>query len=96
VISHQQNLSGKTYASIDAVSKPTKKVAASGNYDPAAARQRFAEWKAKQAGGQTAVASRPSSGPAKAGPPSPAPASEGQSKSAAAQAAPDFDPEVGF
>ncbi len=38
VISHQKNLSGKTYASIDAVSKPTKKVAASGQYDPAAQR----------------------------------------------------------
>ena len=101
VISHQQNLSGKTYASIDAVSKPTKKVAPSGTYDPAATRQRYAEWclrtaTMKQAGGQAAAPSRPSSGPAKAGPPSPASASEGQSKSAAAQAAPDFDPEVGF
>jgi len=51
VISHQQNMVGKTYASIDAVSKPTKKVAASGTYDPAMARQRFAEWKARQANG---------------------------------------------
>src|SRR6202142_3914436 len=48
VISHQQNLVGKTYASIDAVSKPTRKVAPSGQYDPAAARQRYADWKAKQ------------------------------------------------
>ena len=40
VISHQQNMVGRTYASIDAVSKPTKKVVASGNYDPALARQR--------------------------------------------------------
>ena len=48
VISHQQNMVGKTYASIDAVSKPTKKVAAFGTYDPAGARQRFAEWKARQ------------------------------------------------
>src|ERR1700690_960832 len=47
VISHQQNMVGKTYASIDAVSKPTKKVVPSGTYDPAAARQRYAEWKAK-------------------------------------------------
>ena len=30
VISHQQNMVGKTYASIDAVSKPTRKVAPSG------------------------------------------------------------------
>jgi hypothetical protein len=47
VISHQQNLSGKTYAAIDAVSKPTKRVAPAGTYDPAETRQRFAEWKAK-------------------------------------------------
>ena len=30
VISHQQNMVGRTYASIDAVSKPTRKVTASG------------------------------------------------------------------
>src|SRR6476660_6298000 len=48
VISHQQNLVGRTYASIDAVSKPTKKVAPSGQYDPVAARQRIEEWKAKE------------------------------------------------
>ena len=57
VISHQKNLAGKTYASIDAVSKPTKKVTPSGTYDPAAARQRYAEWclrtaTIKQNGGQ--------------------------------------------
>src|SRR5262245_38309529 len=46
VVSQQQNLVGRTYAAIDAVSKPTRKVAASGQYDPAAARQRFEEWKA--------------------------------------------------
>src|SRR5215472_2594420 len=49
VISHQQSLAGKTYASIDAVSKPTKKVAPSGQYDPLAARQRYADWCARQA-----------------------------------------------
>jgi len=48
VISHQQNLVGRTYASIDAVSKPTKRLVASGGYDPALARQRIAEWKAKE------------------------------------------------
>jgi hypothetical protein len=47
VISHQQNMVGRTYASIDAVSKPTKRLVASGGYDPALARQRIAEWKAK-------------------------------------------------
>jgi hypothetical protein len=47
VISHQQNVAGKTYASIDAVSKPTRKVVASGGYDAALVRQRIAEWQAK-------------------------------------------------
>jgi hypothetical protein len=50
VVSHQQNMVGRTYASIDAVSKPTKKLVASGSYDPAAARQRIAEWRAKEQG----------------------------------------------
>ncbi|HEY9170647.1 MAG TPA: hypothetical protein VI136_00015, partial [Verrucomicrobiae bacterium] len=53
VISHQQNMVGKTYANIDAISKPTKKVAPSGMCDPAAARQRYAEWKTRQAGSAT-------------------------------------------
>src|SRR5262245_1526437 len=89
VISHQQNMSGKTYAAIDAVSKPTKKVAASGTYDPAAARQRFAEWKAKQQAVPAPAAATPV-----ATPPANVP-----SKSAAATtppAAPAYDPEVGF
>src|SRR5512137_2746473 len=55
VISHQQNMVGRTYASIDAVSKPTKRVAPSGHYDPALARQRIAEWKAKEAGQSSEV-----------------------------------------
>lgn len=50
VVSHQQNMVGRTYASIDAISKPTRKVTPSGGYDPAAMRQRIAEWKAKQQG----------------------------------------------
>src|SRR4029450_1418088 len=50
VISHQQNMVGRTYASIDAVSKPTKRLVPSGSYDPALARQRIAEWKAREAG----------------------------------------------
>jgi hypothetical protein len=48
VISHQKNREGKVYASIDAVSKPTRKVTPSGNYDPDAALRRFLDWKAKQ------------------------------------------------
>ena len=46
MISHQQNMVGRTYASIDAVSKPTKQVAPSGTYDPVAAQQRYDDWKA--------------------------------------------------
>jgi hypothetical protein len=88
VISHQQNLSGKTYAAIDAVSKPTKKVTPSGTYDPAAARQRYADWKAKQVG--TSAAPAPVA-------PQPAPAAPAPVKSGAATTPPaDFDPEVGF
>jgi hypothetical protein len=91
VISHQQNLAGKTYASIDAVAKPTRKVAPSGQYDPAAARQRFAEWKTKQVGDFTV---RPAA-------PVPAPTSvsvaSALTKSGAATPPPaDYDPEVGF
>ena len=52
VISHQQNMVGRTYASIDAVSKPTRKVIPSGGYDPAAVRQRIEEWKTRQASGR--------------------------------------------
>jgi hypothetical protein len=44
VISHQQNVAGKIYAAIDAVSKPTKKLVPSGYYDPTAARKRIEEW----------------------------------------------------
>ncbi len=48
VISHQQNMVGRTYACIDAVSKPTKKLTPSGQYDPAETRRRIAEWQAKE------------------------------------------------
>lgn len=108
VISHQQNLVGKTYASIDAVSKPVKKLAASGGYDPAAARQRLAEWKAKQVAAAAAPrANAPVQRPAtpQAAPhtsPSASPQGGGGNKSSAA-AAPQadedsfpYDPEVGF
>lgn len=91
VISHQQNLVGRTYASIDAVSKPTKRLVASGGYDPVATRQRIAEWKQKEAqnagagvqgqgGTQTGQVVQPKSGAAAAPQP----------------AEPEIDPEVGF
>lgn len=57
VISHvqAQDGSGKVFSSIDAVSKPTKKLTASGEYDPGAARQRIADYKAKQPGTKPVV-----------------------------------------
>jgi hypothetical protein len=99
VISHQQNMTGKTYASIDAVSKPTKKVTASGTYDPAAARQRFAEWKAKQGGGSQSKVQSPESKVQTPQAAAPAPSkSVAPATPAATPTAPaaDFDPEVGF
>jgi hypothetical protein len=111
VVSHQQNMVGRTYASIDAVSKPTKRLVASGGYDPGLARQRIAEWKAKEGlqttdhgttgRGAAASAARPVNPVGAAYPQKPAqPASAvaPAAKSAAApEAAPaDFDPEVGF
>jgi hypothetical protein len=48
IISHEER-EGRTYASIDMVSKPTKKLKPSGHYDPAAARERIAHWAAKDA-----------------------------------------------
>lgn len=102
VISHQQNAVGKVYGNIDAISKPTKKLIASGGYDPAAARQRLAEWKAK-----AAVTSANAAAPKAAAraPQQPAPVPQGSAthtKSNAPQAAQvsdddiPFDPEVGF
>jgi hypothetical protein len=109
VISHQQNLAGKTYASIDAVAKPTRKVAPSGQYDPVAARQRYADWKAKQSGqgGTSNIQSRragpniqagnmPGGTPATTAGTVAAPLANLPPKSAAAPPPADFDPEVGF
>lgn len=96
VISHQQNMAGKTYASIDAVSKPTRKVTPSGRYDAAAARQRYAEWCLRTATPKQAAPA------AVAAPRANTPPQRGagvESKSTApqpAQAGGDFDPEVGF
>lgn len=50
VISHQQNAVGRTYGSIDAISKPTRKVAPSGQYDPAEMRRRISESVARGGG----------------------------------------------
>jgi hypothetical protein len=48
VVSHQQNPVGRTCSAIDAISKPTKRVTASGQYDPAETRRRIAESRAKK------------------------------------------------
>jgi hypothetical protein len=108
VISHQQNMVGRTYASIDAVSKPTKRVTASGHYDPALARQRIAEWKARESSNQSSVISgrvRPAAEATQSGTNAAGGgdgAGQAQPKSAAAAPAAgatptaDFDPEVGF
>jgi len=102
VLSHQQSLSGRTYVSIDAVAKATKKVVPSGPYDPAAMRQRSAEWAAKDAAAaQAAPAPAPQPMPAAPAPFVPQAVAPAPSKSAAPAAAPaapaaDFDPEVGF
>jgi hypothetical protein len=93
VISHQQNVVGRTYASIDAVSKPTKRLVASGGYDPAMARQRIAEWRAKEASNQSSVISNQRQAQAA----TPAPAAGGCKSGAPATAPePEVDPEVGF
>jgi hypothetical protein len=85
------------------VSRPTKKLVASGGYDPAAARQRIAEWKGREAG-QGGVSVPRSVGASVTAPLNPVAAAMPQQqaapapKSAAPTAAPsaDFDPEVGF
>jgi hypothetical protein len=110
VVSHQQNMVGRAYASIDAVSKPTKKVAPSGQYDPALARQRIAEWKAKEAGQaqpaggaapagggrplNSVAAAFPQNGAALAAGPK-SPA-PGASRTGQEAPEPEIDPEVGF
>jgi len=111
VISHRQNAVGRTYGTIDAVSKPTKKVVPSGQYDPAETRRRIAEWKARDAAGVPAgnpkAEVRNPNGPqgTQAAPKSVAPrpsrtgqegAAPGASRTGQEGAPADFDPEVGF
>jgi hypothetical protein len=103
VISHQQNLVGRTYASIDAVSKPTKRLVASGGYDAMATRQRIAEWKQKEAqsgpGGLPPGGVRSDTGPTSGASRTDFPQSEQPKSGAAATpqpAEPEIDPEVGF
>ena len=99
VISHQQNLVGRTYGAIDAVSKPTKKLTASGTYDPVLQRQRIAEWQAKEVAAAEPRPRNVAAPLAHARHQAPDPVAVTTSKSAAASEAvpePAFDPEVGF
>ena len=102
VISHQQNMVGRTYASIDAVSKPTKRLVASGGYDPVAARQRVAEWRqarpAPMAPGGAGATNRTSAtdGTNRTSATQGAPQQPGTQPKSGAAEPPPFDPEVGF
>lgn len=82
VVSHQQRNDGAgLYASIDAISRPTRKMVASGQYDPKAAREQLAEKQVRAAQGP---------GPAGPGGRPAAPAA------VAAPAKAAVEPEVGF
>ena len=98
VISHQQNMVGRTYASIDAVSKPTKRLVASGQYDPAQARQRIAEAKARDQGAsRTGQQMPPAQQSGNNGNYGREGGTQAQPKSGASRTGhDDFDPEVGF
>lgn len=96
VISHADNLSGKKFANIDAVSKPTQKLTISGHYSPAEARQRIEEWKAKESGGLAPATPIPQAAPAKGvAAPKAAPSKSTAAPAASALDTP-IDPEVGF
>ena len=96
VISHQKNLSGKTYASIDAVSKPTKRVAASGQYDPAAARQRYQDWCLRTATMKASATPATTGGTPVPPKSNAAPAALAPQPGASGTGNQDYDPEVGF
>jgi hypothetical protein len=85
VISHQQNMMGQTYAAIDAISKPTKRLTPSGFYDPAAARQRIEEWKARQGANGESRGPRAAAPAARPAPPAPAMPPKSGAASQAAQ-----------
>lgn len=106
VISHQQNMVGRTYASIDAISKPTRKLVPSGNYDPDEMRRRIAESINRQTtaagndGGQPPKPLGVVQPSANAPAPNPLPKSQTavprQPSPPPAPAQPEYDPEVGF
>lgn len=94
IVSHQQNMVGRTYASIDAVSKPTQKLTPSGLYDAAEMRRRIEESRARESGSTPPV--RPAAAPQASAPPLPPPPKRPAAVSAAPAPAPEFDPEIGF
>jgi len=84
VISSQIGTSGRPYSSIDAVSKPTMQLARSGTYDGKLARQRIAEWQARERGAAPGMAAagavawtRPAAAPIPARPAAPAAPADG-------------------
>lgn len=88
VVSHQQNIVGRTYAAIDAVSKPTKKLTPAGTYDKAGVRERSLAWVAKNNGtAQPAQQQQPAKVPSKSNAPAKAQPVEDDIP---------FDSEVGF
>lgn len=99
IISHQQNLVGRTYASIDAISKPTRKLTPSGQYDPADMRRRIADSVTRQLAGRDAATrttdNRPATAPTGAVPPAP-PKRPAPPAAPPTPPQPEYDPEVGF
>ena len=103
VLSHQQSLAGRTYVSIDAVSKASRQVTPSGTYDPVAMRQRIAEWAAKDAAAAVATppasyqppVTKPVAAPV-AAPVPPVPVKSIAAPTPPAAPVAEFDPEVGF
>jgi hypothetical protein len=93
VVSHATLRNGEKYASIDGVSKPTRKVAPSGTYDPAAVRQRMAERLAREGAPvrAAAVSPTPAAAPTRAAAAVPAVAAAPGGCPAGG-----YDPEVGF
>lgn len=108
VISHAQNMVGRTYASIDAISKPTKKLLPSGSYNPEEMRRKIAEARARESVAPPAVApvAQPASfrsagvPPASAGsvplPPMHVRQPTPPPVSLGVSAEPEYDPDVGF
>lgn len=107
VISHAQNMVGRTYASIDAISKPTKKLLPSGTYNPEEMRRKIAEARARESGPAAPVGTPRALAPmAPAQPPVPVvpvaqPAIHPRQPAPApvslgVSAEPEYDPDVGF